>query len=235
MERDSFVFYRSFYDSVKDLENEDFAECMRFLCEYALNGCELQGSMLAEVVLKMAKPQIDANNQRRANGTKGGRPKGSGFEGENQKQVRFSDEKPNVYVNEDVNGNGNEDENVNGNVNVNGDRNGNGNRGADAPAGQDKPAKARTFKPPSLAEVQEYCAERGNRVDAEHFCDFYASKGWMVGKNKMKDWKAAVRNWERQDAERAEGQTGVHRQGASKQSGGNDFLRMLAEYEEGER
>lgn len=44
-----------------------------------------------------------------------------------------------------------------------------------------------------------YCQEKGYAMDAERFVDFYSSKGWMVGKNKMKDWKAAVRNWARQD------------------------------------
>ena len=53
------------------------------------------------------------------------------------------------------------------------------------------------FIPPSIEEVQEYCKERGNYVDAQRFIDFYQSKGWMVGKNKMKDWKACIRNWER--------------------------------------
>lgn len=55
----------------------------------------------------------------------------------------------------------------------------------------------RRFSPPSVDEVRAYCTERNNNVDPETFVDFYESKGWMVGKNKMKDWKAAVRNWER--------------------------------------
>lgn len=53
------------------------------------------------------------------------------------------------------------------------------------------------FTPPTLAEVQAYCKERGNNVDAERFIDYYTSNGWKVGKNKMKDWKAAVRTWEK--------------------------------------
>ena len=53
------------------------------------------------------------------------------------------------------------------------------------------------FIPPTVEEVQAYCQERNNKVDAQAFVDFYSSKGWMVGKNKMKDWKAAVRTWER--------------------------------------
>ena len=53
------------------------------------------------------------------------------------------------------------------------------------------------FAPPTLDEVSEYCKERGNKVDPEKFVDFYASKGWRVGNQPMKDWKAAVRTWEK--------------------------------------
>ena len=52
------------------------------------------------------------------------------------------------------------------------------------------------FVPPSVGEVQAYCTERGNGIDAEAFIDFYTSKNWYVGKTKMTDWKAAVRTWE---------------------------------------
>jgi hypothetical protein len=54
-----------------------------------------------------------------------------------------------------------------------------------------------TFKPPTADDVKSYCLERNNFVNAETFIDFYESKGWMVGKNKMKDWKACVRTWEK--------------------------------------
>jgi len=57
--------------------------------------------------------------------------------------------------------------------------------------------KARTFKRPSLEEIQGYCLERKNQVDPQRFLDYYESNGWKVGKNAMKDWKAAVRTWER--------------------------------------
>lgn len=51
--------------------------------------------------------------------------------------------------------------------------------------------------PPSVDDVASYCAERNNGIDPEQFWDFYQSKGWYVGKTKMKDWQAAVRTWER--------------------------------------
>lgn len=56
------------------------------------------------------------------------------------------------------------------------------------------------FTPPSLEEVAAYCKERGDKVDPERFIDYYTSNGWKVGKNAMKDWKAAVRTWERSES-----------------------------------
>ena len=53
------------------------------------------------------------------------------------------------------------------------------------------------FTPPTTEEVRQYAGEIGVTIDADRFVDFYASKGWMVGKTKMSDWKAAVRNWGR--------------------------------------
>lgn len=58
-------------------------------------------------------------------------------------------------------------------------------------------AKSKAFRPPTLEEVSAYCAERANRIDAQHFIDYYTSKGWVVGRSPMRDWKAAVRTWER--------------------------------------
>ena len=69
----------------------------------------------------------------------------------------------------------------------------------------------RRFTPPNADEVQRYCQERNNTVDAQRFVSYYESNGWMVGKNKMKDWKAAVRSWERKENTR---------------SGSNVFLEM---------
>ena len=81
---------------------------------------------------------------------------------------------------------------------------------------KDKPTVKR-FTPPSLEEVQGYCKERNNHIDAQRFIDYYTSNGWMVGKNKMKDWKSAVRTWERNGF-------------SNKQQGsGNMFIDMLRE------
>ena len=60
--------------------------------------------------------------------------------------------------------------------------------------------KEKRFAPPTLQEVKDYCLKMGyTHVDAERFIDYYTSNGWMVGKNRMKDWKAAVRNWDRRE------------------------------------
>ena len=58
-------------------------------------------------------------------------------------------------------------------------------------------AKAKRFAKPTVVDIAEYCVERNNSVDAQKFYDYYSSNGWKVGKNPMKDWKAAVRTWEK--------------------------------------
>lgn len=68
---------------------------------------------------------------------------------------------------------------------------------------EDKPKKTK-FKKPTIEEIKQYCIERKNKINAEHFFDYYESKGWIVGKTSMKDWKAAIRTWERQKFNQAE-------------------------------
>lgn len=60
------------------------------------------------------------------------------------------------------------------------------------------------FKKPTIEEIKDYCMERNNSVNAEAFYDFYESKNWYVGKNKMKDWKACVRTWEQRDKSKSD-------------------------------
>lgn len=61
---------------------------------------------------------------------------------------------------------------------------------------QKKNKRVRAFNPPSVEEIKTYCHERRNSVDPERFHAYYESNGWMVGRNRMKNWKAAVRTWE---------------------------------------
>lgn len=77
---------------------------------------------------------------------------------------------------------------------------------------QDSKGQTKRFTPPTVEEVAEYCRERNNHVDPVHFVDYYTSNDWKVGKNKMKDWKAAVRTWERNgysNKQQARGENGI--------------------------
>lgn len=64
---------------------------------------------------------------------------------------------------------------------------------------ENTPAKRKRFQPPSVSEVADYCRERGNTINAEQFVDFYEARGWKLGRQTMRDWKAAVRTWERRE------------------------------------
>ena len=70
--------------------------------------------------------------------------------------------------------------------------------------------KSKRFYPPTLDEVKQYCEDRKNNIDPMAFIDFYSSKGWMIGKNRMKDWKAAVRTWERKRKEKSQAESSVY-------------------------
>jgi hypothetical protein len=78
------------------------------------------------------------------------------------------------------------------------------------------PTRSKRFVPPTVEEVAQYCFERMSKVDPQRFVDYYTSNGWMVGKNKMKDWKAAVRTWDQKEKP-----TG--------RKGGNVFLEIARE------
>lgn len=180
--RDSIVFYRSFYEAVKDLPPDQFKACVKAIMDYGLDGIVPETCGIEKTVYLMAKPQIDVNNKRYLNGTKGGRP-ATKKEPSNNQNITESYQKDNHPVTK-------AEPNVNDNDNVN-----------DTKKKDTKVSKEKSFQPPSVENVREYCREGGYSVDADCFVDFYASKGWMVGKTKMKDWKAAVRNWARNNRE----------------------------------
>lgn len=79
--------------------------------------------------------------------------------------------------------------------------------------------------PPTVDEVRDYCTEKNYSVDPERFVDFYESKGWMVGKTKMKDWKASVRLWERGN------QKSDQAAATKKTNSFNDFQQRTYDYE----
>lgn len=172
---DSFVFYRSFRDAIEEMTDENKLATLLAICDYALYGVEpILKDAMARAVFTVARPSIDSNNAKRVGGKKGGRPKKEtiGFSEEN---LRFSKNESTVSVSESV-----------------------AESGAGAPAG--KPPTRSRFVPPTVEQVAEYVRSRGSSVDPQGFIDFYESKGWMIGRTPMKDWKAACRNaesWER--------------------------------------
>ena len=186
-DENSFVFYRSFYDVV-NLIPDAAMRCRAYtaICEYAFHGVEPaeEEDVLVRMVFTQAKPQIDANNKRRENGKLGGTPRKckaepmvnhmeTGVEPTVNQTVTKAE--PNVNANENANVNVNEKENVNEKV------------------------TAIKFTPPTVVDVQAYITEQNLSVDANRFVDYYTANGWMVGKNTMKNWKAALRHWNRQD------------------------------------
>lgn len=172
---DGLIFYKSFQKAIKLLPESEQLKALWAIIDYGIDGKEPQEEGLYRIAYEMAKPQIDANNQRKTNGSRGGRPsKTNGYE--NEKPMVFENEeieKPKEKVKEKVKDKEKDKENTL------------------------KGVKEKRFAPPTKAEVEEYCQEKGYGVNAERFIDFYESKGWYIGKNKMKNWRAAVRNWSR--------------------------------------
>ena len=183
MKKDSFIFYRSFFEAIDTLPRDIQGEIYRAIVRYGITGEETEClKPIARSLFILMKPQIDANTSRYENGCKGGRPKAGG-----------EDEKPN----------GNQTEtkpkpNDNDNDNVNNLKKREKDKSFSKESAKKPPG---VFRPPTVEEVRDYVQQKGYPVDAEMFVDFYASKGWMVGKNRMKDWQAAVRTWKRKREE----------------------------------
>jgi hypothetical protein len=173
--RDSIVFYRSFYEAIKEIPIEQQGIVYNAIYGYALDGVEPELNGIAKAIFLLVKPQIDANNSRYENGKKGAEPgkKGGRPKNENPKETpNEPQENPKETPNENVN--------VNDNVND-----------------LKENTKRKVFAKPTVEEVKTYCTERKNNVDANKFIDFYESKGWLIGKNPMKDRKASIRTWEK--------------------------------------
>ena len=158
------------------------------MLQYASTGEAGTLSGAERFVWPIAKQNIDraqAELEKRAeNGRKGGRPKKATESEEKQKKANESKRKQ-------TKDNKDKDKDKENNIiplSPNGDI---------PPKGGRPPEKR--FVKPTVDEVRAYCAERGNRVDAQAFVDFYEAKGWKVGSSPMKDWKAAVRTWEQRD------------------------------------
>ena len=116
--RESFVFYRSFYESIRLLPKKYRLQCFDALCNYALNGEPFEGVPgTVEAILKSFKPQVDANNRRYENGCKGGRPKGT--QNETKPKPKHNQDETKPKRNDNDNDNDNDNVNVNDNDNDN--------------------------------------------------------------------------------------------------------------------
>lgn len=174
MKRAQFTFYRSYYDAIQALPKKDQAAVLLAICAYALDSEEPKLSGTAKAIFTLVRPTLDTG-RRKAMGGKNGSP---------SKDNGKIDER---YDKDSVKEKEGEKE-VEGEIEIE-------NECSLPPTPLS--GERRAFTPPSVDEVGKYCAERCNGIDPQAFVDFYASKGWMIGKNKMKDWKAAVRTWER--------------------------------------
>jgi predicted phage replisome organizer len=93
----------------------------------------------------------------------------------------------------------------------------------------EKKKSASRFTPPTIEEVRAYCTERGNSVDADRFHSYYTSNGWKVGKNSMKDWRAAVRTWEKDDRKPTPKKPGLPKT-VGPLKGGDDLDKLMRRY-----
>lgn len=190
-QKESFVFYRSFANTIDRLPAEIQLPLYKAITAYALDMKapsfeDCQDKVFLEAIWESIRPQLDANHKRYLNGCKGaeygrlgGAPKGN--QNARKKQP---------LINPKTTPNVNDNDNVNDNVVI----------------GKNTTKK---FIKPTVEEIREYCTSRRNSVDAEKFHDYYEANGWKIGKNSMKDWKAAVRTWEKntQDSNRPQQQS----------------------------
>lgn len=191
-ERNGFTFFRSFRDAIAMTDPHDQLTLYNAIADYALDQIEPDVStfgVLGRVCWTAIRPNIESGLTKFRNGCKGGAPKGnSNAKKSTEKQPKINRKTTYPLLNENENENENEDENVNEDMER-------------EKKGSARTKKCAAFIPPSKDDVTAYIADTGLSVDAECFCNHYESNGWMVGRNRMKDWRAAVRNWHRRSAD----------------------------------
>lgn len=195
MERKQFTWYRSYYDALKEIPAEEFRAIVLAVCAYALDGEEPELSGVARAIFTLIRPTLEVGRSKAENRSRAEQTSLSAEQDSNKREQtenkrkqtdnkrKQTDNKPEQTRKEKEKEEEREKESEN-----------------DSYCSPPPPSGPKRFVPPTLAEVQSYVAERQSPVDPQGFIDFYASKGWMVGKTPMKDWKAACRNaetWER--------------------------------------
>lgn len=194
MDKNSFILYTDYFEQIEMLPMEQRGILLTALM-LAQMGKELpEMDSVTHMAYMFISADIRRNNEkyqriierRREAGRKGGQAKQANLA--NVANASFAKHKENV--------NDNDKDNDNDNVNVNDKDNGNVNDTL-SPPNPLKGAESERNPTPTLSEVRAYAQERFSSVDPEAFYDFYSSKGWLVGRSPMKDWKAAFRGWER--------------------------------------
>lgn len=187
--------YESYFEPYSDVE---VGRLVRAMMKYKSSREDAEFNGNERYVWPAIRRDIDEANEaqekraetNRKNGENGGRPKkaaGSEESEENRKNpVGFEETEKTDWVFEKPK-----------KAMDKGQGQGQRSRTKDMDKGENRARVSTRFTPPTVDEVRAYCQERQNGVDPERFVDFYASKGWMVGKNKMADWKSCVRTWER--------------------------------------
>ena len=216
MKKETFLFYADWLNVIRDLPSEVQLEVYQAIAEYAIYGNLIELKPLAKVAFGFVKQTIDRDTQkyisisekRSEAGKRGGRPlKDNELEESNEKQKKQllsgKSKKSNCPLNDNDNVNDNdisflEKKKQKSDVAVSDLENENSESPIETiqtPKEQSGGGRKR-FTIPTPEEVQAYCDERKNGILGQQFCDFYSSKGWKIGKEPMKDWKAAVRTWE---------------------------------------
>ncbi len=213
MSRDTMVYYRSFRESLRELPPDLYKVVSETIFDYAFEGIAPgpDSNAVAKALFIAIKPVIDnAHNRYDAcveNGRKGGAPKGSRNNPSgkaiqpNQRPNQYPNQEPNLYKDKDVD----KDKDIESKEGAGGSGKsnvGNTPKGTSA----DKPRKVATkraaFVAPSLEMVKDYFLTiKGANTDSECFYDYFTANGWRTGKNPIKDWKAAARNWMRRKSE----------------------------------
>ena len=199
-EKKSMMLYFDTAEQWNMLTNEQAGELIKALLQYGKTGERINtDDGMISMAFSFMAAQIDRDGDKwekrcernAANGSKGGRPKKQTVFEETQK-TQWVFEKPKKA---DTDKDTDKEKDTDTDIKIN--------KAAKQPAAR--------FQPPSVDEVAAYCRERKNGIDPQTFIDFYESKGWIVGKQKMKDWKAAVRNWEnrRKNEEPKKGGTNI--------------------------
>lgn len=170
--RESFTFYRSFIEGLRDVDDATFRRLVESISRYALDDIEPELSGLEYGMFTSWKANVDASNKRRENGKLGGRP--------SKEKPMVTDEKPMVIdtkpmvTDEEPNKKENKKEKENKTI-----------------------KEKKKFTPPTLEEVEAYCKERNSPVSPKDFFDYFDTGHWIDSKGKpVRNWKQKIITWE---------------------------------------